>query len=54
MVYFVLFDSLKFTKDFRLTPEEGGLWNPDVQLLFKCDSIVLSGRRGEGVYKSWF
>ena len=23
--------------------------NPDVQLLFECDSIVLSGRRGEGV-----
>ena len=37
-----------FTKDVRLTPGEGGLRNPDVQLLFECDSIVLSGRRGEG------
>ena len=39
----------QFTKDVRLTPGEGGLRNPDVQLLFECDSIVLSGRRGEGV-----
>ena len=35
-----------FTKDVRLTPWEEGLRNPDVQLLFECDSIVLSGRRG--------
>ena len=28
-------------------PGEVGLRNPDVQLLFECDSIVLSGRRGE-------
>ena len=38
-----------FTKDVQLTPREGGLRNPDVQLLFECDSIVLFGRRGEGV-----
>ena len=38
-----------FTKDVRLTPGEEGLRNPDVQLLFKCDFIVLSGRRGMGV-----
>ena len=37
-----------FTKDVRLTTGEGGL-DPDVQLLFRCDSIVLSGRRGQGV-----
>ena len=37
-----------FTKDVRLTPGEGGLRNPDVQLLFECDSIVSSGRRGRG------
>ena len=36
-----------FTYDVRLTPGEGGLRNPDVQLLFQCDSIVLSRRRGE-------
>ena len=30
-------------------PGEGGLRNPDVQLLFECDSIVLSGRRGGGL-----
>ena len=35
-----------FTKDVQLTPGEGGLRNPDVQLSFDCDSIVLSGRRG--------
>ena len=29
-------------------PGEGGLRNSDVQLLFECDSIVLSRRRGEG------
>ena len=29
-------------------PGEGGLRNLDVQLLFECDSIVLSGRRGKG------
>ena len=29
-------------------PGEGGLRNPDIQLLFECDSIVLSGRRGRG------
>ena len=29
------------------TPGEGGLQIPDVQLLFECDYIVLSGRRGE-------
>ena len=34
-----------FTKDVLLTPGEGGLQNPDVQLLFECDSSVLSGRR---------
>ena len=30
--------------------DHGGehLRNPDVQLLFECDSIVLFGRRGEG------
>ena len=33
-----------FTKDVRLTPGEGGLQNPDIQLLFECNSIVLSGR----------
>ena len=38
----------QFTKDVRLTPGEGGLRNPDVQLLFECDSIVSSGHRGEG------
>ena len=38
-----------FTKDVQLTPGEEGLRNSDVQLLFECDSIVLSGRRGEGV-----
>ena len=37
-----------FSKDVRLTPGEGGLLNPDVQLLFECDSIVLSGLRGQG------
>ena len=37
-----------FTKDVRLTPGEGGLRNPDVPLLFECNSIVLSERRGEG------
>ena len=37
-----------FTKDVRLTPGRGGLRNPDVQLLFECDSIVLSGRRRRG------
>ena len=37
-----------FTKDVRLTPGEGDLRDPDVQLLFECDSIVLSGRRGRG------
>ena len=37
-----------FTKDVRLTPGEEGLRNPDVQLLFECDSIVLSGRMGVG------
>ena len=37
-----------FTKDVRLTPGRRGLRNPDVQLLFECDSIVLSGRRGKG------
>ena len=37
-----------FTKDVRLNPGEGGLRNPDVQLLFECDSIVLSGHRGKG------
>ena len=49
-----------FTKDVRPTPRggvqknrtkqdmggEGGLRNPDVQLLFEGDSNVLSGRRG--------
>ena len=31
-------------------PGEGGLGNPNVELLFECDSIALSGRRGgEGV-----
>ena len=30
-------------------PGEGGLRNPDVPLLFECDSIVLSGRRRRGV-----
>ena len=34
------------TKDVWLTPAEGGLRNPDVQSLFECESIVLSGRRG--------
>ena len=29
-------------------PGGGGLWNPDVQLSFECDSIVLSRRRGGG------
>ena len=38
-----------FTKDVRLTPGEVGLRNPDVPLLFECNSIVLSERRGEGV-----
>ena len=37
-----------FTKDVQLTPGEGGLRNADVQLLFECDSIVLSGRRRGG------
>ena len=37
-----------FTKDVRLTPVERGLQNPDVPLLFECNSIVLSGRRGMG------
>ena len=37
-----------FLKDDWLTPGEGGLRNPEVQLLFKCDSIVLSGCRGRG------
>ena len=41
-------DKEPFTKDFRLTPGEGGLRNSDVTLLFEYDSIVLSGRRGEG------
>ena len=40
-----------FTKDVRLTPGEGGLQNPDVQLLFESDSIALSRRRGEGGLK---
>ena len=31
-----------------MTPGKGGLRNPDVQLLFECDSIVLSGRREGG------
>ena len=31
-----------------LAPGEGGLRNPDVQLLFECNSIVLSGRKGGG------
>ena len=35
-------DKGPFTKDVWLTPGEGGLGNPDVQLLIKCDSIVLS------------
>ena len=43
-----------FTKDVRLTPGERGLRNPDVQLLFECDSIVLSGRRGRGSRNSGF
>ena len=38
-----------FTKDVRLTPGEEGLWNPHVQLLFRCDSIILSGRRRQGI-----
>ena len=39
-----------FTKDVRLTPwEEGGLRNPDVQLLFECDSIVFPDAGGRGV-----
>ena len=38
-----------FTKDIRLTQGEWGSRNLDVQLLFQCDSIVLSGRRGKGV-----
>ena len=42
------FSNGPFTKDVRLTPGEEGLLSPDVQLLFECDSIVLSGRRGEG------
>ena len=29
-------------------PGVGDLRNSDAQLLFKCDSIVLSGRRGGG------
>ena len=29
-------------------PGGGGLRNPDIQLLFECDSMVLSGRRGGG------
>ena len=29
-------------------PGEGGLRNPDIQLLFECDSIVLSECSGEG------
>ena len=47
---FIVFHESKgpFTKDIRLTPGREGLRNPDVQLLFECDSIVLSERRGEG------
>ena len=37
-----------FTKDVPLTPGRGALRNPHFQLLFECDSIVLSGRRGKG------
>ena len=40
-----------FIKDVRLTPGRGDLRNPDVQLLFKCGSIVLSRHRGEGGLK---
>ena len=29
-------------------PGEGVLRNSEVQFLFECDSIVLSGRKGEG------
>ena len=39
-------------KTSSLPPGEGGLRNPDVQLLF--DSIVYSDAGGRGVYKSWF
>ena len=47
MLKYLVNDKGPFTKDVRLTPGEGGLRNPDVQLSFECDSIVLSGRRGE-------
>ena len=38
-----------FTKDAWLTPGRESLQISDVQLLFDCNSILLSGRRGEGV-----
>ena len=33
-------------------PGEGGLRNLNAQLLFECDSIVLSGRKGRGGSKN--